>query len=158
MPIYYQSQLEEGALLNKGIRVESAAALILASAVTKFTVSGGNVLMTGFYGEIMVDIANTGCVLSVIHTPTVGTATTIAAAGGGTDIKTYVAGRCCLLPAALTGIMTYTATGYGLMTATKYILRPGILSVTGTGAPATGTIRWFMFYVPVDYGAYVTGS
>ena len=158
MPIYNQSQLEEISLLNKGVRVESAAALITAAEVTKFTVTDGNVLMIGFYGEIMVNIANTGCILSLTHTPTVGTATVIAAAGGGTDIKTYVAGRCALLPAALGGIMTYSATSYGLMTATKYVLRPGALSIAGTGAPATGTIRWFLTYVPIDYGAYVTGS
>src|SRR5512139_2347657 len=105
MPIYDQTQLDNIPPLNLGIRVDASAALILASAVTKFTVAGGNVLMTAFWGEIIIPIAATACVLSLIHTPTVGTASTIAAAGGGTDIQTYAAGRMCLPPAALGGIM-----------------------------------------------------
>jgi hypothetical protein len=159
MPIYYQSQLEEIAATHQGIRVESEAALITAAAVTKFTVSGGNVLMTGFYGEVIVVIANTACTLGLIHTPTVGTASTIAPAAGGDDIALAAAGMTLSLPAALNGKLVLTATAYGVMkNRTRYILRPGALSITGTAAPATGTIRWVMYYVPIDYGAYVTGS
>ena len=158
MPIYDQTQLENIPPLNIGIRVDATAALILASAVTKFTVTGGNVLMTAFYGEIIVPIAATACVLSLTHVPTSGTTSTIAAAGGGTDIQGYAAGRCVLPPAALGGIFTYTATAYAKIVRTRYILRPGTLCVTGTDAPATGTVAWTMFYVPIEPGAYVTGT
>lgn len=159
MPIYYQSQLEEIALLHKGIRVESAAALITAAAVTKFTVTGGNVLMVGFYGEVKVVFPAGACTLGLIHTPTTGTATTIATSAGGTDIASAAAGMMLALPAALAGTLTLTATAYGVpLERVRYVLRPGALSITGSAAPATGTIAWYMFYVPIDYGAYVTGS
>jgi coproporphyrinogen III oxidase len=89
MPTYNQSVLENVALTHQGIRVDSAAALVTAAAVTKFTVTGGNVIMTGFYGEIMVDIINTATVVIVTHTPTVGTASILAILAGGTDIFPY---------------------------------------------------------------------
>jgi len=158
MPIYEQSQLENIALAHTGIRVESAAALITGALVTKFTVVGGNVMMIGFTGEIMVPIAATACTVGLLHTPTTGTVSTIAPVAGGTDIQSFAAGRMARLPAALGGILTWTATAYGTFTATKYILRPGALGIQGSAAPATGTVAWTLFYVPVDYGAYVTGS
>jgi hypothetical protein len=159
MPIYYQSQLEEIATLREGIRVESEAALITAAAVTKFTVTGGNVMMVGFYGEVKVVFPAGACTLGLIHTPTTGAASTIATSAGGTDIAAAAAGMMLALPAVLAGTLTLTATAYGVpLERVRYILRPGALSITGSAAPATGTIAWTMFYVPVDPGAYVTGS
>jgi hypothetical protein len=158
MPTYYQSQLENIAATHLGIRVESAAALITAALVTKFTVTGGNVLMTAFMGEIMVPIAATATTVGLLHTPTTGTVSTIAPVAGSADIQSYAAGRMARLPAALGGVLTWTATAYGTITPTRYILRPGALGIQGSAAPATGTVAWYMWYVPLEPGAYVTGS
>jgi hypothetical protein len=157
MPIYYQSQLEEIALTHQGIRVDRAAARILTTpGTTLFTVTGGNVMMTGFYGEVIVVQGAGATTLSLVHTPTAGTASTIAS--GVTDIAAAAAGMCLQLPAALAGGMTLTATAYGrIQNRCRYILRPGVMSVFGSASP-TGSIRWTMWYVPVDYGAYVTGG
>jgi hypothetical protein len=158
MPIYHQSQLENIAAMHAGIRADSAAALVTAAAVTKFTVSDGNIAMLGFYGEVVVDIAATACTVIVDATPTVGTATHLAVVGGATDIQSFPAGVMCWLP-AIGGILTWSADSYALQeVAPVYIIRPGVISVTGSAAPATGTIRWSMFWMPVDAGAYVTGS
>jgi hypothetical protein len=159
MPIYDQSQLENIPPVLIGIRVEAAAALITNALVTKFTVTGGNVLMTAFYGEVIVPIAATATTVGLLHTPTTGTVSTISPVAGGTDIQSFAAGRMARLPAALAGILTWTATAYGTFTSrTRYILRPGALGIQGSANPATGTVRWTMFYVPIDDGAYVTGS
>lgn len=160
MPIYTQSTLENVAALSQGIRVDSAAALITNVAVTKFTVSGGNVAMLGFYGMVTVDIANTATTVIVTHTPTTGTATILAILAGATNIAQFAAGRMAYL-ASFGSILTWTATGYGILhpaAGTRYVLRPGALSVTGSDSPATGKVKWSMFYVPIDPGAYVTGS
>jgi hypothetical protein len=160
MPIYNQSTLENVAALNQGIRVDSAAALVTAAAVTKFTVSGGNVCMLGFYGMVTVQIAATATTVIVTHTPTTGTASILAILAGASDIQGFVPGRVAYL-ASFGSILTWTATGYGILhpaAGTRYILRPGALSITGSAAPATGLVKWSMFYVPVDPGAYVTGS
>jgi hypothetical protein len=156
MPIYYQSQLEEIAAIHNGIRVDSAAAAVTNAAVTKFTVGGGNVIMLGFVGEIEVDIPAGAITLAIDHTPTVGVVTPLASASA--NFAGYIAGRMCYLP-AVAGALVWTATGGARMDVTPlYILRPGLLSATASITPATGTIRYTMWYVPIDKGAYVTGS
>jgi len=157
MPIYEQSQLEYIAACNWGIRVERAAARILVTpGTTLFTVTGGNVLLTGFIGEVTVVQGAGATTLSLVHTPTVGTPTTIAS--GVTDIAAAAAGMMIALPAALAGALTLTATAYGVpLQRIRYVLRPGVMSVFGSASP-TGTIGWNMWYVPIDYGAYVTGG
>jgi hypothetical protein len=158
MPIYHQSQLENIAAMHAGIRADSAAAKMTAAAVTKFTISGGNVVMLGFYGEVVVDIAATACTVIIDATPTVGTTTHLAVVAGATDIQSFPAGVMCWLP-AMAGILTWGADSYALQeVAPTYVIRPGVITATGSGAPATGTVRWSMFWLPIDDGAYVTGS
>jgi len=156
MPIYDQTQLENIPPHVLGIRVASAAARITAAAVTKFTISGGNVLMTWFYGEVIVVQSATACTLTVTNTPTVGTATAIAA--GATDINAAAAGMCLQLPAVVGATLTLTATAYAVpLQRGRHILRPGVLSVAGSASP-TGSIAWYMWYLPLEPDAYVTGS
>jgi hypothetical protein len=157
MPIYEQSQLENIAAVRYGIRVEAAEALVTGTpGRTIFTVTGGNVILTAFYGEVKVLFPAGACTLSLVHTPTVGALSTIAE--GVTDIAAAAAGMMMALPAALAGGLTLTATAYGVpLERIRYVLRPGVMSIFGSIAPATGTIAWTMFYVPADYGAYVTG-
>ena len=157
MPTYYQSNLENIAAANLGIRVEAVPALVTGTpGRTIFTVTGGNVIMTAFYGEVTVVIANTATTLSLVHTPTTGTASTIAS--GVTDIALAAVGQMFALPAALAGAITMTATSYGVpLQRIRYVLRPGVMSLFGSAAPATGLIGWTMFYVPIEPGAYVTG-
>ena len=156
MPIYDQSQLENIAAHHTGIRVDCAAADITIAAFQTYTVTGGNVLMTGFYGQIVEDLDATATVLSCTHTPTIGTATLIAIAGGGTDIQTYISGRYFYLP-VIGGVMAYSATGYCRMDVTPdWVLRPGVFTIFSSAAPGTGRIKSSMFYVPIDAGAYVS--
>ena len=156
MSINDQSQLENIAAVRAGICTISAAALITAAPVTKFTVHVGNVALLYMYGEIMVDIAATAVGVSIEHTPTVGTATVL-----GTnivaDLQGYVAGRMLILP-ALAGAITATAAGGAcpINVMPIYVLRPGALSMNGDAAPATGTVRWVIWWLPIDTGAYVT--
>jgi hypothetical protein len=156
MPIYYQSQLEEIAACHMGIRVDCAAADITIAAFQTFTVTGGNVLMTGFFGQLVEDVSADATILSATHTPTVGTPTLIAIAGGGQDIQGYISGRYFYLP-VIGGIMAYSATGYCRMDVTpNWILRPGVFTLFSSAAPTTGRVKSSMFYVPIDYGAHVS--
>ena len=156
MPIYYQSQLEEMAAIHMGIRVDAAAADITVAAFQTYTVSGGNVQLLGFYGQLVEDVSADATILSCTHTPTTGTATLIAIAGGGTDIQTYISGRFFYLP-VIGGVMAYSATGYCRMDVTPdWILRPGVFTIFSSAAPGTGRVKSSMFYDPIDYGAYVS--
>jgi hypothetical protein len=156
MPIYKQSQLENLQAIDMGIRVDCAAADITIAAFQTYTIVGGNVLMTGFYGQLVEDVSAHATILSCTHTPTVGTATLIAIAAAGQDIQGYISGRYFYLP-VVGGVMAYSATGYCRMDVTpNWILRPGVFTLFASADPTTGRARSSMFYVPVDYGAYVT--
>lgn len=136
-----------------GMRVDRPAAVI-AAATNLFTVAGGNILLTAFYGEIMVviDAANQ---LTLTFDADVGATDTILGSQSA-DINTYVAGRMLYLPAAA-GALTVTATcgACPIDVAEEWILPPGHFDLTSTGTTTTGTIRWSLFYIPLDAGAYV---
>lgn len=145
--------------ISFGLRVDRAAALVTAATVPLFTVSGGRVLMTGFLGEVAVVIANTATTLQITHLTTdavtpVVTDLCIASA----SIAQYAAGRMFTLPAAVGSALTVSV---GSSAATMnfsptWVLKIGSLQLVGSAAPATGTIKWSMWYVPIDDGAYVT--
>lgn len=136
-----------------GMRVDSASAAIAASQVL-FTVHGGNVLVTGFYGEIMVaiDAANQ---LTLTFDADSGATDTVLGSQGA-DINTFIAGRMIYLPAA-GGALTNTATAGAcpLDVAENWILPPGHMDLTSTGTTTTGRVRWSIFYVPLEPGAYI---
>ena len=158
MSINDKSQLENIAAVRAGFVSIAPAALITAVDVTKFTVHDGNVLMTYFYGEIMVQIAATAVHVAVNHTPDDSLLTpTALATATVADVQGYVAGRMFILP-AVGGALTVTAAGGAcpINVSPLYVLRPGALSVAGDAAPATGTVRWVMWWLPLDEGAYVT--
>ena len=137
-----------------GMRVDRAAA-VLAAAQTLFTVHTGNILVTGFYGEIMVaiDAANQ---LTLTYDADAGAALDTVLGSLGADINTFVAGRMIYLPAAA-GALTNTATcgACPLDVAENWILPPGHFDLTSTGTTTTGTIRWTLFYIPLEPGVYV---
>jgi hypothetical protein len=147
------------AQVGVGIHVERDAALVTAATVNLFTITGGRVLMTGFLGEVVVAIAATATTLQITHLTTDVTAVVTPLCIASADIASYAAGRMFALPAAVGGVLT-VSTGSSAMEwlAPNYVLKTGGLQLVGSAAPATGTIKWSMWYVPVDDGAYVEAA
>ena len=144
-----------------GLRVDRATAVIAASQ-TLFTVSGGSVLLTGFYGEITVAI-DAGNQLTLNYDADVsanGEAYADTVLGSqSADINTYVAGRMLYLPAEA-GALTITAAGGAcpIDIAPLQILPAGHFDLTSTGTTTTGKIRWSLWYIPLDEGAKVVAN
>jgi len=140
--------------LRIGCRVDRPAA-ILAAATNLFTVAGGNVILTAFYGEIMVviDAANQ---LTLTYDADEAAALDTVLGTASADINTYVAGRMIYLP-TLAGALTVSGTcgACPIDIAPNWLLPPGHFDLTSTGTTTTGTIRWSLWYVPVDPEAYV---
>lgn len=161
MPSYNESTRGRVADINLGLRVDRAAALVTQATVPLFTVAGGRVLMTGFLGEIAVVIANTACTLQISHLRTdvvtpVATVLCIASA----SIAQATAGTMFTLPAAVGSVLT-TSTNNSAAAfnfSPSWVLPIGNLDLIGSAAPATGTIKWSMWYIPLDDGAYVTAA
>jgi len=149
-----QSKLAD---MRLAFRVVRPTALLTAATVPIFYVYGGNVLMTGFYGEIMV-VLDAASVISINMDVDTGAGDTALAANGA-DANTYVAGRMCYLP-AVAGVLTWTAEcgACPVNVAPDYVLRPGHIDMVCNGAATLGSMRWTMWYVPVTAGAYVVAG
>lgn len=160
MPNYTPQQLAALADLRQGARVDRAAALVTAATVNLFTVAGGRVLLTGFLGEIVVAIAATACNITITHLTTDVTAVVTPLSIAGSDIQSLAAGRMITLPAAVGSVMTLSTGSSAAVfnAAPVYALKTGGLQLVGSGAPATGTIKWSAWYIPLDDGAYMAAA
>jgi len=140
-----------------GCRVDRGAAVI-AAATNLFTVAGGNVKLVAFYGEIMVliDGANQLTLTYDVDVKNTNVYVDTVLGSQGADIDTFVAGRMIYLPAEA-GALTNTAAGGACPVdiAPDMVLPPGHFDLTSTGTTTTGTIRWSLWYIPIDAGAYV---
>jgi hypothetical protein len=160
MPNYNQDTLFALANIRLGARVDRAAALVTAATVPIFTVVGGRVVLTSFVGEISVAIAATATTLQITHLTTDATAVVTPLCIASADIQSMAAGRMFTLPAAVGSALDISvgSSAAVLSAAPLYVLKTGNLQLVGSAAPATGTIKWSLTYVPLDDGAYVKAA
>jgi hypothetical protein len=145
-----------------GCRVDRAAA-VLAGAQTLFTVSGGNILLTAFYGEIMTAIDAVANRLTLTYDVDISANASVyvdtVLGSIGADIQSFIVGRMIYLPAAAGALTNTLASGAcPVDIAPMEILPPGHFDLTSNGTTTTGTIRWSMWYVPLEAGAFVVAS
>jgi hypothetical protein len=139
---------------NLGIRVDRTTATLPQTANgALFNIVGGRVAMTAILGEVTVQLGAVGN-LSLESNPTTGTAKAL---------DTVVASNVNEVGAlfSITGVVGDAAL---LSTAGEVALqdRPVALSVGAlelkTSASAAGEMKWSMWYIPLDDGAYVTAA
>lgn len=148
---YNQSTIDVIADIQLGLCVKRAAAALAAALTPIFTIVGGPVLLTGFYGKITV--ASGANAVHIEATPTTGTSIPVAAA---LDIDPALVGDYLTITGVATDTLKYNATTTGLsMLGYKGIILP-VGSLSYHAAAADGSVAWTMFYVPLETGAYVT--
>jgi hypothetical protein len=141
---------------NYGIRVDRATANTPQTGnYALFNVLGGRVLVRQLIGEVsgtaLQGAANN---TNINSTPTVGSAVDLCAVLDTTGIE--IGGK-LVLPAAV-GSALLKANAGGIATPSL-----GLCVAVGTirlvcAASRTGKIKWSIFYVPLDEGAYVTAA
>ena len=147
--------------LITGMRVEKTAALLTTGAVIPlFSVTGGRVLLLGLLGEVEVAIAATACLLNISHLTTDATAVVTALCIDSADIQSFAPGRMMTLPTAAGTALTLStgSSAADFSTASEWVLKTGSLNLTSSAAPATGTVKWSVWYIPLDEGAYMTSA
>lgn len=141
--------------LQFGVKVDRATATLpQTTAAAIFNVLVGRVLLTQIVGEVTTVIQTQANNTKLTGNPTTGTAVDICAA---LDITADEAG--CLY--GITGLNTDALIGADAG-ALPGQTRPVVLAV-GTldldcAASNTGSIKWTVFYVPVDDGAYMEAA
>jgi hypothetical protein len=150
---YNQSTIDVIADIQLGIMVTRAAAAMAAALTPIFTIVGGPVLMTAFFGKITVASGANNVHLEA--TPTTGTSIPVAA---NLDINPALVGDYLTITGIGSDAMTYnaSATGLPMMNYKGFILPVGTLDYHAVAAD--GSASWTLFYVPLETGAYVTAT
>jgi len=152
------NRLLEGKSARKlimGIKVERPASLLPQGGPGQFAIFniiGGRVAITQIIGEVTVIIAGAASNTSLEGTPTVGTAVPICAV-----LATTIDEVGCLY--GVTGLNTDPLIGInaGALPGQErdVILSVGTLEWVSS-VNNTGEVKWTVFYIPVDDGAYMT--
>jgi hypothetical protein len=124
---------------------------------TLFTISGGRVIVTSFSGVFTVAASATANNLSVNSVPTVGTATVIAST---LATASFEIGALLVVEGDGTALIG-TSTGSGLapaLNALPFILPTGTITITCSANNTTGSIKWDLFYFPLDEGAAIVAA
>jgi len=140
-----------------GRKVDRATAVMPATAYRAlFTITTGRIILTGLVGEVTTVIQTQACNLSVVSTPTVGTAVALCAV-----LNVTAAEVGCLF--GISGIQANAlfsvpaGAGGTYLMSQRWVIPVGTLGIL-TSATNTGSIKWSMTYFPLDDGAYVTAA
>lgn len=137
--------------------LKADANLPQSTTETAFTIAGGRVLITRLTAEIGTVVETQACNLSVIINPTTGTSGTVAST---LDITATEAGGIGIVEGDGTAFImidagtTWAAAGNGFQ---PFEANIGSIDVL-TSASNTGTIKWEIWYIPLETGAVVTSG
>lgn len=114
-----------------------------------FTISGGPVLVTNFYGLVTTVIGNVSSTCTIQHACTDPAAD--IALSTAVRIDTDAVGTSYYLSSAALAVFTPVTAGSVIQATTMlpWILTPGTLQATHQAAN-TGAIRWFLVYTPLS--------
>jgi hypothetical protein len=155
------SVLNDGQAFTKGIlgiRVNRAtAALPQTTAAPIFTIAGGRVAILSLTGEVTTIIQTQANATKLQFDPTDAGATQDLCAT--TDITADAVGTVYSITGTPAGVLSdalnYLPPNLGL--ANPLILKPGGILLS-CAASNTGSVKWQLFYVPLDDGAVVTAA
>ena len=160
MPTYTPQYMEVVADYRLGLRVDRATDTLPATAdEALFNIVGGRVLVTNIIGEVTTAIQNQANATKLKHNPT----------GTGADVD-----LCATLDIAADALGTYYSITGVVATALKsttlwavlpadtipaqgLALGPGDIELD-CAATNTGSVKWSVWYIPLDAGAYIQAT
>ncbi len=138
-----------------GKKVERATATLPQStAAAIFTIATGRVLLTQIIGEVTTVIQTQANNTKLTANPTVGTSVDICAV---LSITADEVG--CLY--GITGLNTDALIGINagaLPAQTRGVVLPAGTLDLDCAASNSGSVKWTLFYIPIDDGAYVEAA
>lgn len=155
MPSYSKSTRDAIMAAVLGIRVDRASDDVPhTTAEAIFNIKGGRVLMTGLLGEVVGGALGAVGNLSVESNPTTGTTSALCAvvAGGAKEEGALFSITGTVGDAALMD----DAGGVRMMTS-PVVLPVGTLDFRAS-ATDDGNMKWSLWYVPLDDGAYMEAA
>jgi hypothetical protein len=141
--------------ITQGFRVSRSTATLPQTAQSAlFTVAGGRVLVLGIVGQVTTIIENQANNTKIVANPTTGSDVDLCAV---LSIANDEVG--CLY--GITGVASDAMVGSNAG-ATVWPTRPTVVAA-GTidlncAASNTGSVKWDIWYLPLDDGAYITAA
>lgn len=155
MASYNWSQRKAAATSLLGIRVDRATGDCQGAAnVPIFNIVGGRVAMTLILGEVTTQIAAGANNFKLVSNPTTGTTTDLCA---NLDIDADDVGTLYTIAGAPATALQRSEHGGVIGQSAPVVLAVGAIECASAGDVA-GSMKWSMWYVPVDDGAYVTAA
>lgn len=161
MPNYNLSTRQSIADINQGIRVDRATATLPQGAADDlFTVAGGRVLVLGLLGEVTTIIGGA----NATHLEFSPDAATLADndlcdSATALDINGDVVGTLYTITGTATDdLVDSGTTGWVVYTlASPLFMTEGSVELHCAGS-VTGAVKWSIWYVPLDDGAYIEAA
>lgn len=139
----------------QGIKVSRATGTLPASTTKAlFTIAGGRVLLLGIVGEVTTAIQNQACNTKLTANPTTGTDVDICAV---LNIANDEIGCLYGITGLFSDAMVGSNAGAGVWPRNPVVLPAGTLDLS-TAATNTGSVKWDLWYVPLDTSATVTAA
>lgn len=138
-----------------GIPVERAtAALPQTTQSALFTVTGGRVAIMGIIGEVTTVIQTQANNTKIVANPTTGTDVDLCAV---LSITADEVGTLYGITGVFSDAMVGANAGAAVMCARPVVVAAGTIDLN-CAASNTGSVKWALFYIPIDDGAYVTAA
>jgi hypothetical protein len=156
MPVLNQSQKAAIQPFIYGTRVDRATATLpqtTASAI--YNVVGGRVLIMGIVGEVTTIIQNQANNTKLVANPTTGSDVDICAVASIANLE--VGGLLSVLDFKTATALSKTNAGSAPFAANAGVVAVGTIDLN-CAASNTGSVKWSLWYVPLDDGAYVTAA
>lgn len=150
-----QSQRDAAAMFRLGARVDRATATLPQTAAgTIFTISGGRVMIAMILGEVTTVIQTQANNTKVKLVPTAGSTVDLCAVK---DITALEVGGKLVVPGVAATALTQANAGAIIAQTTPVVCAIGNLQLD-CAASNTGSIKWSLWYVPVDDGALIVAA
>jgi hypothetical protein len=137
----------------KPIRVSKVTATLPQSDVAaKFTITGGKVLVCDIIGEVTTELGAGANNMKLISNPTVGTDVDLCTT---LDVDTDPVGTTYHITGTLTDPLTAKISGAGESQVAPIEISEGTIDLSCSASRA-GSVKWVLFYIPIDAGAKVS--
>ena len=139
-----------------GKKVSKATAVLAGtSTVDLFTVANGRVVVHAIVGEVTIVVQTQATSCKLISTPTVGTAADLCAA---LDLTADEVG-CLYGITGLTGdALIGTNAGATICPKHGVVVPAGVIGFNNVSAANTGSVKWDIYYTPLDIAAVITSA
>lgn len=136
-----------------GERVDRDTANI-TNGLSLFTIAGGRVQINLILGEVTTIMETKTITLKLTLDPTTGTTTDLCA---NLDMTAKEQGTLLTITGAADGALQAGSSGSVIGQAAPVIAAIGAIKAA-VGATHTGSIKWSVFYIPIDDGASIVAA